>query len=104
MFGGLLASAIAKMDGMRHLSSWRWIFILEGIATILIGLVSFFTVPDFPADSHWLTSDEKALMAARSQAFEAGKDTVTVKEVVKFFSHIENLVAGILYFGKPTTC
>jgi MFS family permease len=36
-FGGLLARAIMLMDGDAGLKSWRWIFILEGIATFIIG-------------------------------------------------------------------
>lgn len=33
-FSGLLAFAIAKMDGIGNLEGWRWIFILEGIVTV----------------------------------------------------------------------
>ena len=36
-FGGLLAFGIMKMDGEAGLGGWAWIFILEGIATFLIG-------------------------------------------------------------------
>lgn len=36
-FSGLLAFAIAKMDGVGNLPGWAWIFILEGIATVLLG-------------------------------------------------------------------
>lgn len=36
-FGGLLAFGIMKMDGRAGLGGWAWIFILEGIATFLIG-------------------------------------------------------------------
>lgn len=33
-FSGLLAYAIAKLDGLGGLEGWRWIFILEGLATV----------------------------------------------------------------------
>jgi hypothetical protein len=36
-FGGLLARAIMEMDGVGGLASWQWIFILEGIATVIVG-------------------------------------------------------------------
>lgn len=35
-FGGLLAAAIAKMDGIGGKSGWAWIFIIEGIATVFV--------------------------------------------------------------------
>lgn len=36
-FGGLLARGIIEMDGLRGHSGWAWIFILEGIATLIVG-------------------------------------------------------------------
>ena len=41
-FGGLLASAIGKMDGICGYLGWRWIFILEGILTCVVSAVCFF--------------------------------------------------------------
>lgn len=66
MFGGLLASAIAKMDGVRGLSGWRWLFVLEGLATILIGRASYFLIPNFPEDAPWLSQEEKHLIMTRA--------------------------------------
>ncbi|KAJ5022092.1 major facilitator superfamily domain-containing protein [Bipolaris maydis] len=59
-FSGLLAAAIAKMNGIAGLEGWRWIFILEGIATVLLGASVFFLLPDSPdhAAGRWLTADE----------------------------------------------
>ena len=55
-FGGLLARALVEMDGVGGLSGWSWIFILEGIATVLIGMghksLSILPSPFFTADSH----------------------------------------------------
>jgi len=46
------------MGGAGGLSSWRWIFILEGIASVLIGVMCFFCLPDSPALSKWLNPAE----------------------------------------------
>jgi MFS family permease len=43
-FGGLLAAAIVQMDGIGGKPGWAWIFILEGLATILVASASFFMV------------------------------------------------------------
>lgn len=47
-FGGLLASAIGKMDYVRNYRGWRWIFIIEGCFTVLLGVIFLFTFPSFP--------------------------------------------------------
>lgn len=56
------------MSGIDGYHAWRWIFILEGILTTVVGFASYFIVPDFPEDSSWLTTDEKAYIKARLAA------------------------------------
>lgn len=58
-FSGLLAAAIENMDGIGGKAGWCWIFILEGLFSILMGLIGFFVVPATPRDSKFLNSEEK---------------------------------------------
>ena len=99
-FGGLLASAIANMKNVRGLAAWRWVFILEGIATIVIGIAAFFLVSDFPEDAKWLTEDERTFVMARAAANKSDGERVTFKKVLFFFADVKHLLAGIMYFGK----
>ncbi|KAG7120823.1 MFS-type transporter cnsO like protein [Verticillium longisporum] len=58
-FSGLLAAGIAKMDGVGGYEGWRWIFILEGLATVVLGVACFFLLIDTPAlSTRWLEPDE----------------------------------------------
>ena len=41
------------------LRGWRWLFILEGLPAILIGIVTFFYLTDWPREAKWLDSDER---------------------------------------------
>ncbi|KAL5514526.1 hypothetical protein ACEPAG_1842 [Sanghuangporus baumii] len=59
-FGGLLAFAMEFMDGKRGLEAWSWIFILEGIATAVVGIISLFIFVDFPVTTKFLTPEERA--------------------------------------------
>ena len=100
MFGGLLASAIANMDDNRGYSSWRWLFILEGIVTILIGIGSFFAVSDFPAQARWLKADEREFIMARSDSNEAKSQRITFQDVLSFLTDPKNISGGLLYWGE----
>ncbi|KAI2640358.1 MFS general substrate transporter [Hypomontagnella submonticulosa] len=64
-FSGLLAFAIAKMDGVGNLEGWRWIFILEGLATVLIAILAFFVLHDFPETATFLTEKEREFVVFR---------------------------------------
>lgn len=57
-FSGLLAAAIAGMDGVGGYDGWRWIFILEGLATVVLGVSCFFLLIDSPKLSKWLAPEE----------------------------------------------
>ncbi len=56
---GLLATAIIKMDGIGGLAGWRWIFVLEGIATVLLSFVAWYFMPTDIASAAFLTPEEK---------------------------------------------
>lgn len=58
-FGGILAFGIEKMDGVGGLHGWSWIFILEGLVTIIVSAVSYFFMYDYPETAGFLTSVEK---------------------------------------------
>ncbi|OBT83896.1 hypothetical protein VE02_08387 [Pseudogymnoascus sp. 03VT05] len=58
-FSGLLAYAIAKMNGVGGYEGWRWIFILEGIASVAAGVACCFLLPDTPSlSTRWLEPEE----------------------------------------------
>lgn len=53
------------MDGIGGKPGWAWIFILEGLATILVGIASFWMVHDFPDEAKFLTDDERRRVLRR---------------------------------------
>jgi MFS family permease len=64
-FSGLLAFGIAHMDGVGNLAGWRWIFILEGLLTVIVAVIAYFTLYDFPETASFLTEEERAFVVYR---------------------------------------
>jgi len=64
-FGGLLARLINLMDGVAGYEGWRWIFILEGIATVVAAVASFWLLYDYPGTASFLNEDEKKFLNYR---------------------------------------
>ncbi|CAK7274821.1 hypothetical protein SEPCBS119000_006368 [Sporothrix epigloea] len=64
-FGGLLAAAIGLLDGKSGLAGWAWIFVIEGVFTILLGILSFFVIQDFPDRAQFLSTDDRARVICR---------------------------------------
>jgi MFS transporter, ACS family, tartrate transporter len=57
--GGPLSSALLKLDGLYGVSGWQWLFIAEGIPTVLLGISVLFILKDSPTQAHWLKAEEQ---------------------------------------------
>ncbi|KAG6840574.1 hypothetical protein C0991_005763 [Blastosporella zonata] len=66
-FGGLLAAAISKMEGVGGKPAWAWIFILEGLVTVIAGILSFWIIQDFPDTAKFLSEAERTVVIRRLQ-------------------------------------
>ncbi|KAF1997586.1 MFS nicotinic acid transporter-like protein Tna1 [Amniculicola lignicola CBS 123094] len=67
-FGGILAWGIAHMRNVGGYQGWRWIFILEGLLTIVIAVAAYWFISNYPTTVSWLTDDERSFINARLRA------------------------------------
>ncbi|KAH8897535.1 MFS general substrate transporter [Thozetella sp. PMI_491] len=84
-FGGLFAYALLKMDGISGLSGWRWLFIVEGCASVVVAVFVYFFLPDDFESARFLNEDDRKLMRIRAElnARYNGKPDFDWGEVVK---------------------
>jgi ACS family tartrate transporter-like MFS transporter len=59
VFMGLIAGALLNLDGHLGLRGWHWLFLVEGLPPVLLGIAFFLFLPDTPAQARWLTEDER---------------------------------------------
>lgn len=73
-FAGLISAGILSgMSGVGSLAAWRWLFILEGAVTAVVGTIAFFVLPDYPSTTEWLSREEKIVAQCRLAA-DAGSE------------------------------
>ncbi|KAK6077234.1 major facilitator superfamily transporter [Seiridium cupressi] len=76
-FGGLLAYGIAQIGNRGGLSSWRWIFVIEGLLTAVVGIVVYFVLPNGLATAKFLTPEEREFAMNR---LKTGTDSNGIRE------------------------
>jgi D-galactonate transporter len=69
ILGGPISGwVMASMGGRAGLANWQWLFVLEGVPSIVVGLAAFLIVVDKPAAANWLKEEEKRLIIADLKA------------------------------------
>ncbi|KAF9254253.1 MFS transporter, partial [Marasmius fiardii PR-910] len=80
-FGGTIAFAIGKMNGIQGLQAWRWLFFIEGVPSCILAVIIFFFFPDFPEVARWLSATEKDIVVTRLKGVASlGHDKITWKD------------------------
>lgn len=120
-FSGLLAGGIAQLDGYAGYNGWQWIFLVEGLATVVLGLATFGLLIDSPSLSRrWLDQEEIRFLELQVFIKQGGKfqgtqeqeqetrTWVEVKNVLKnwrVYVHGSFLVANTsCSYGKRLHC
>ncbi|KAK9234135.1 major facilitator superfamily domain-containing protein [Lipomyces kononenkoae] len=78
-FGGLFAAAILQLNGVHNIAGWQWLFIIEGSATVGIGVICACIMPEFPHNSRILSQLERDMAVWRIES-EAGAAEGTENE------------------------
>jgi len=63
LIGSPLSAQLMQIDAL-GLAGWQWMFILEGLPAVLLGVVCLALLPDGPRDAGWLGADERAWLAS----------------------------------------
>nr|USU33393.1 MFS transporter [Methylobacterium sp. OTU13CASTA1] len=111
VIGGPLAGAIMTgMDGVNGWAGWQWVFLIEGIPSILAGLVTLFYLTDRPAKALWLTDTQRALVVAdlardaaalgpREHRILASLKDARVWQCIAIFFSIVTANSALTFFG-----
>ncbi|PIL29683.1 MFS general substrate transporter [Ganoderma sinense ZZ0214-1] len=99
-FGGLLAYIIQdKMDGLGGLAGWCWIFLCEGLMTVVIAVILFFSMYDYPENATFLTDAERAwLLETLKLDSAAGSKKFKRKFIVQAIKEPKAYLFASLFF------
>jgi ACS family tartrate transporter-like MFS transporter len=99
VIGAPISGLLLGLDGVMGLRGWQWLFILEGIPSVLLGLVTWFYLTDKPEKADWLSAEQKAWLKSRLDAENAAKQAVHRLSLGQALSSPKVIVLSVIYFG-----
>ncbi|HJS86346.1 MAG TPA: MFS transporter [Acetobacteraceae bacterium] len=100
--GAPVSTAILKLDGFGGLAGWQWLFILEAVPTVLLGLGVLLYLTDKPEQARWLTPQERDWLAAELASERRQKEAVRTFSLLQGLFTPKVLLISLQYFGIVT--
>ncbi|MFX1671752.1 MFS transporter [Paraburkholderia sp. A2WS-5] len=97
VIGGPVSGWILKsFNGVNGWQGWQWLFLLEGLPSIIVGVLVFFVLDDRIGDAKWLSAEERALLERNIAAEDATKENLPLAKVL---INARVLVMSLTYFS-----
>ena len=91
-----------SFEGVYGLKGWQWLFMLEALPSIVLGIAAFKILTDMPADAHWLAPGECDALVKKIAAENAARERIKTYTLREALTDYRILALGITYFGIAT--
>ena len=101
--GGPFGGALMELDGLGGLHGWQWMFMIQGILTVLVGIVTWFMMPETPKDARWLTEAEAEILTKRAIGATPHTESKLRGNMGTAFGRPFIIILGLIYMLNQIT-
>jgi ACS family tartrate transporter-like MFS transporter len=98
VIGGPVSGALLEMHGLLGLAGWHWLFVIEGLPAVILGVIVLFFLDDRPEEARWLTPAERTALSDTLAAEAKTTRKVGYAELGQALTRPRVLVLGLIYF------
>src|SRR5215469_4820311 len=99
IFASLISGLILELNGTFGIAGWKWLFVLEGLPPIVLGIIGIFYLTDRPQQASWLSAEEKAWLLGALERDAKATGVVHGEGVLKTITKPMVLLFGMCNFG-----
>jgi MFS transporter, ACS family, tartrate transporter len=99
VIGAPISGLLLGLDGAMGLKGWQWLFIIEGVPSVVLGVITWFYLTDRPAKADWLTAEQKAWLSAKLESEIAAKQAASHLTLGQALASPKVLTLSVIYFG-----
>jgi ACS family tartrate transporter-like MFS transporter len=97
--GSPVSGALLEMHGILGLAGWQWMFLIEALPAVILGVVVLFYMTDRPEKAKWLTDDERTWLVNEMKAEQAAKSGTASHSIWRGLADPKVLALSLVYFG-----
>ena len=97
--GAPVSGLLLQMDGIWGLQGWQWLYIIEGIPAIILGILTPILMTDRPSHAHWLADDEREWLTTTMDDELAHKQKGQPHHFLAGLKDPRTIAYSALYFG-----
>jgi len=102
VIGSPLSGWLLGLEGTLGLHGWQWLFVLEGLPSMMLSVVVWIYLTDRPSQAGWLTATERESLETRLEAERAHRDSVRKYRLGEALTDGRVLSLSVLYLGLVT--
>jgi D-galactonate transporter len=99
VIGAPISGMLLGLDGVMGLKGWQWLFIIEGIPSVILGVVTWFYLTDKPEKAEWLTPDQRIWLSDKLEGERLAKQSTHGMTLGQALSSPKVLMLSVIYFG-----
>ena len=99
VLGSPLSGALLELEGVMGLHGWQWMFLVEAVPAVLLGVVVLFYLTDRPEKATWLAPDQREWLVAEMEAERAARGSVAKHGILAGMADPRVLALALVYFG-----
>ena len=99
LIAGPVSGALLELHGLAGLSGWQWLFILEGLPAVILGILVLRYLPDGPDEAAWLEVDERAALLLRLESERGCSTQKRQRSLREAISNSTVWILSLVYFA-----
>ncbi|MFJ5300279.1 MFS transporter [Pseudomonas sp. NPDC088368] len=98
VIGNPIGGALMRLDGVSGLHGWQWMFLLEGLPSVVVGVILWFKLPDRPRDARWLNAAQAQSLETHALLPGQGEPHRYSGQWMKALTRPTTILIGLIYF------
>jgi len=98
IIGNPLGAGLMGLDGFGGIHGWQWMFMLEGLPTIVVGIILYFKLPERPSEAKWLTPQEAKALETHAVINAHGHAELSSADWIATLKRPTTILIGLIYF------